>query len=26
MRLVDTTIFDSGTIVLTYCPAERESE
>ncbi len=26
MRLVDTTIFDSGTIVLTYRPAERESE
>ena len=26
MRLVDTTIFDSGTVVLTYRPAERESE
>ena len=26
MRLVDTTIFDSGTIVLTYGPAERETE
>jgi dihydrofolate reductase len=26
MRLVDTTTFESGTIVLTYRPAERESE
>ena len=26
MRLVDTTAFESGTIVLTYRPAERESE
>ena len=26
MRLVDTTIFDSGTVVLTYRPAERVSE
>ena len=26
MRLVDTTTFESGTIVRTYRPAERESE